>query len=124
MAFSAENAGAVSVVEQSEFADKLVLVGINVFAEDAEARIAIGFFDIAQDLVVCAVFFNYVNDVFNEAGFADAFGNRYRFLIGPRFLERLFDRFAMIIGVNLLSQFREFRVKGNLGSRKRTAVLV
>ena len=75
VAVGAEDAGAVGVVEQDELADELVLIGSDLVAEDAEVWIAVAFLDVAEDLIVGAILLDDVDDVLDEARFADALGN-------------------------------------------------
>ncbi len=76
MAVGAQNAGAVDVVEQHKVTDELVLVRRHALAEDAEARIAVAGWHIAQHLVVAAVFLDDIDDVLEHARFTDAFRHR------------------------------------------------
>ena len=82
MAVRAQDARAISVVEQDEFARHLVLVRGDGFAEGAEVGIAVAFFEVAEHLVVRAVFFDDINDVLEHRGLAGPFGHRSRRLAG------------------------------------------
>ena len=84
MAVGAEDAGAVGVVEQHELAGQLVLVGRDALAEDAEGRVAVALFHVAQHLVVGAVLLDDVDDVLEDARFAHALGHGARRLAGAR----------------------------------------
>ena len=53
----------VEVVEQDELAGERVGVGRDLLAEEAEARIAVAFRHVAEDLIVGAVFLDDVEDV-------------------------------------------------------------
>ena len=82
VAVGAEDAGAVGVIEEDEIADQAVLVGGDVLAEDAEARVAVAAAEGAEDLVGGAVLRDDVDGVLDEAGFADAPGDGARGLAG------------------------------------------
>jgi hypothetical protein len=71
----AEDAAAISVVKEDEFADELVLVRRHLFAEDAQGRVAVSRSDVAEDLVVGPVFLDDVNDMLEDARLADALGH-------------------------------------------------
>ena len=75
MAVGAENARAIGVVEQDELTHHLVVVGRDLLAEDAERRVAVALGQIAEHLVVGAVLLDDVDDVLEDARFADALGH-------------------------------------------------
>ena len=74
VAVHADLAVAVEVVEQDEIAGELVVVGRDLFAIHANARVAVasgfagGVFEVAEDLVVGAVLLDDVENVFDRAG--------------------------------------------------------
>ena len=76
MAVGTEDAGAISIIEEGKLADHLVLIGSDPLAEDAKRCIAVAARIIAQNLIIRAIFFNHVNDVFEHARLADPL--RYR----------------------------------------------
>ena len=82
VAIGAEDASAVGVIEQHEIAHELVLIGRDALAEDAERRIAVAGRDVAEDLVVGAVFFDHVDDVLDATRLANALGDGARELAG------------------------------------------
>ena len=102
MAVGAQNAAAIGIIEQDEIANQLVLIRGDSLAKNAEGWIAFALREIAQDLVVSAIFFDDVDDVRDRARFADAFGDGDRFLVGAWLLKGIGDGFAMKVGVNLL----------------------
>ena len=59
-------AAVVEVVEDAELPRQLVLVGRDVFAVHHQRRIAVGLADVAEELVVGAVFLDDVDDVVNR----------------------------------------------------------
>ena len=67
MTIGAFAAGAVSVIEQGELMNQLVLIRRDLFAENAEGRVAVALRDVAKDLVVAAVFLDNIYDVINGA---------------------------------------------------------
>ena len=71
MPVAAHHARAARVVQENKFTRKFVLIGRHFFAENAEARVAVSFLDVAEDLIVRAIFFDDVNDVLDEAGLAE-----------------------------------------------------
>ncbi len=83
----AQDAAAIGVVQQREFADELVLVRRDARAEGAEAGVAVAFLHVAENLVVRTVLLDDVNDVLEHARLADTFGNG---LGGPVFARRQF----------------------------------
>ncbi len=77
MAVHADFAIAVKIVEEDVVASELVVVRTHSVAINGEARIAVaggfagGVFEIAEDLVVGAIFFDDVKNVFDRAARAD-----------------------------------------------------
>ena len=84
MSIRAQNTAAVGIVEQYELFRQTMLIWSDIAAENTEVFVSIAAFDITEDLIVSAVFLDDVDDVFDQARFADAFGNCFRRLIGPR----------------------------------------
>ena len=78
VAVGAQDAAAIGVVQQRKIADELVLVGRDAFAENAQIRVAVAGRHVAENLVVSSVFLDDINDVLEDAGFADAFGHGLR----------------------------------------------
>ena len=75
MAVGAEDAGAIRIVEQHKIPDQLMLVGRDLLAKCAERRRAVALREIAQNLIVGAVFLDDIHDVLEDAGLADTLGN-------------------------------------------------
>ena len=73
-------------------AHHLVLVRSDVFAENAERRVAIAFLDVTEDLVVSPVLLDDIDDVLEHAWLADALRHRTRRLVGPRRQSRGLNR--------------------------------
>ena len=63
MAVGAQNAAAIGIIQKDEIVHELMLVGSDALAELAQISVAVAFPDIAEDLVVGAVFLDDVNDV-------------------------------------------------------------
>ncbi len=76
VAVGADLALDVEVVEQHELADQGVVVGRDGLGEQADARLAVAFGHVAEDLVVGAVLLDDVDDVLDRRGVADLRGNR------------------------------------------------
>ena len=55
------------------------MIGDVVVGEDVEFGIAVALGEVTEELVVGAVFFDDVDDVFDERGIAELFGNGDRF---------------------------------------------
>jgi len=66
MAVGAQNPATVSIVEQNKLAHQLVEVRRDMLSKHAERRIAIPLTYITQDLIVAPVFFDDINDVFED----------------------------------------------------------
>ena len=84
MPVRAEDAGAIRVIQQHEVAHHLVLIRGDVFAEDAERRIAVALFQRAEDLIVGAVLLDDIDDVLEHARLAAALRHRACGLAGSR----------------------------------------
>ena len=92
MAVRAEDAGAIRVIQQHEVAHHLVLIRGDVFAEDAERRIAVALFQRAEDLIVGAVLLDDIDDVLEHTRLATALRHRARGLAGSRWQSRRLNR--------------------------------
>ncbi len=68
----------VEVVEDSKFASQRVCVRRDLLAEQAERRVAVGAFDVAEDLVVGTVLADHIEDVLDWRRRSDAPWNRRR----------------------------------------------
>src|SRR2546426_610311 len=66
----------VKVVEQHKVARQLVVVGGDALVEQAKARVAVAFGQVAEDLVVGAVLFDDVNAILDRTGFTHFNGDR------------------------------------------------
>src|ERR1017187_148476 len=75
VAVDAYFAVAVEVVEDDILACKSMLVGRDLLAEDGDLGIAVRFFQVAELLIVGAIFFDDVDDVLDWSGHADALWN-------------------------------------------------
>src|SRR5262249_50764093 len=64
MTVGAQDGRAISIVQQRKFPHELVLVGRDLFPENAKFRIAIPALSIAEDLVISSVFLNDINHMF------------------------------------------------------------
>ena len=84
MAVGTAHAAAVEVVEQHELFGHLVLVWRDFAAEQDEAGVAFAGFDVAEDLIVRAIFFDDVDDVLEDRRLAVALGDGTGRSIGPR----------------------------------------
>lgn len=62
----------VEVIEQDEVAGELVMVGSDAFGEETELRIAVALREVAEDLVVGAVFLDDIEAVFDRTDSPDA----------------------------------------------------
>ena len=78
VAVGRHDAVAVVVVEQHEALGQRVLVGRHLAPEDAQARVAVGLREVAEDLVVGAVLLEHVDDVLDRRGFANLAWHRPR----------------------------------------------
>ena len=58
----------VEVIEEHKFACQLVMVGADVFLEETERRIALALSDIAQHLIVAAIFFDDIEHMLDGGG--------------------------------------------------------
>src|SRR5205814_2088814 len=67
---------AINVVQQHELAHQLVVVGRHVLAEQAKLRRAVPLLDIAEHLVVSAIFLDDVDAVLDRARAAGLRGDR------------------------------------------------
>ena len=76
MAVGADLALDVKVVQEHELAGQGVVVGRDGLGEQADVRIAVAFFHVAEDLVVGAVFLDDVDDVLDRRRLADLGGDR------------------------------------------------
>src|SRR6266446_3380345 len=81
MSIRAHFAITIKIIEQDIVAGQLMLVGRHIFAVHDEIgisvsrRFALGILEIAKDLVVRAILFNDIEDIFDRAWLADAIGN-------------------------------------------------
>src|SRR5437867_3827038 len=82
MAVGALDARAIGVVEQNKFATDFVLVGRHALAKNAQRRITVALWHVAQHLVVGAVFLDDVEDMLEDAWFPDPLRNWPRRLAG------------------------------------------
>ena len=98
MAFGAVDPRAVGVVEQHELAADLVLVGGDVFAEDAQVLAAVALRHVTEHLIVRTVFLDDIDHVLDRGRLADAL--RYRTRFGIRSSGELggLDQLATAIG--------------------------
>src|SRR5207247_10954665 len=71
-------------IEERKFAHHFVLIGRDLFAKNAEGRIAIAAPLIAEHLIVGAVLLDNINDMLEEARFANSLRDGPRRLAGPR----------------------------------------
>ena len=76
MTFGAEDSRAVGVVQEDEFASDLVLVRGKFFTENAKLGLAVAFGNITENLIIGAVFFDDINDMFKNRRFPCPFRNR------------------------------------------------
>src|SRR5215470_11578738 len=107
----------VEVVEQYEFARQRVLIRRHVLAEEAEARIAVAFFHIAQHLVVGAVLFDHVDHMFDRRWGADAKRDRGLLFRRARGFQHLVG--VRRIGVDAARELGEFRYGRQVDQRDR-----
>ena len=82
------------MVEQDEFADEFMLIGGDPFAKNTEVGLSGPLRKGTKDLIVGSIFLDDVNNVFDEARFADPFGDGPRRLVGPSRESGLCDRAA------------------------------
>src|SRR5882672_2921557 len=81
MSIRAHFAITIKIIEQDIVAGQLMLVGRHIFAVHNEIgisvsrRLARGILEIAKDLVVRAILFNDIENVFDRAWLADTIGN-------------------------------------------------
>src|SRR5205823_9753649 len=66
----------VEVVEQHKFTGQFMMVGRDLRRENAEAGIAVSLRQIAQHLIIRAVFLDHVNAIFDRAGITRSARNR------------------------------------------------
>src|SRR5437867_12173142 len=72
---------AIKIIKQDIVAGQLMLVGRHIFAVHNEIgisvsrRLALGILEIAKDLVVRAILFNDIENIFDRAWLADTIGN-------------------------------------------------
>ncbi len=76
MAIGAQDAAAVSVIQQHKIADELVFIRRHALAELNEVGIAVAFGHVAENLVVGTIFLDDVNDVLEHARLANALRHR------------------------------------------------
>ena len=124
VAVGAQNAAAVGVVEKSELADELVLVGGDLLAEDAQGGIAVPRGDVAQDLVVGPVLLDDVDDVLENARLSDPLGDGPGRLAGARLGQGLGYPPAAVILLDDPGQLPEVLLPRFGEDRNRAAVLV
>ena len=84
MAIGAQNAAAVSIVQEHKVADHFMLVGSHLLAKDAQGADRRFRGDISQYLVVGPVLFDDVDDMVEHAWLSHAFGHGLRRDIGAR----------------------------------------
>ncbi len=75
MAVGAHVAIDVEIVEQHKLARQLVMVGADIFLEEAQRRIALALADIAQHLIIGTIFFDDIEHMLDGGG--DARRNRH-----------------------------------------------
>ena len=75
MAVGADIGADIEVVEQHEVIGDLVMIGRDVLAEEHQRRVAIALLDIAENLVVGAVFLHDVDDVLDGRGIGGTRGH-------------------------------------------------
>ena len=124
MTVSAEDAAAIGVIEQNEITHHLVLIGREFLTKDTKRRIAVSFQHVAEHLIVRAVFFDDIDDVFDGAGFADAFRNGPGGLVCARFGEREFNAVATIIFINSCGKFWQVALLRHRHERYRAEVMM
>ena len=124
MAVRAQNAATISIVQQAEITDELVLVRRHAPAKNAQVRVTISFAHVAENLVVTAVFLDDINDVLKHAWLTDTFGHRHDRLICARRQFCLRQERITQIGQSGLREFLQIIFRRNGNQRKRAGVLL
>ena len=75
VAVGADFAFDIEVIEQDEVAGEFVMIRRDAFGEETEFGIAVALRQVAEDLVVGAVFLDDIEAVFDRAGGTDAGGD-------------------------------------------------
>jgi len=119
VAVGALDPGAVGVVQQDKLPGDPVLVGRELFAEDAEAGVTVAFGHVAENLVVGAVFLDDVDDVLEHAGLAHALGNGPRGLVRARREQRFGEPWVTDVAQGGLGLHGELAPGGDGNERKR-----
>ena len=102
----------IGVVQQDKFVDGLVLVGGDVFAEEAEGSVALAFLDVPKDLVVGSVLLDNIYDMLEHARFPRPLGDGARFQAGARRQFRGGQQWITQVGQGALRQpFQLARVR-------------
>ena len=84
MPVGAQDAAAIEVVEQRELAGQGVQVRRDLLSEHHQLGLSPALFDIAEDLIVGAVFLDDVDDVLEDARLAVPFGYNARLGVRAR----------------------------------------
>src|SRR5689334_6128563 len=84
MSVGTAHAGTVCIIEEHTLSRDLVQVGSDAFAENAKRGIAVPLGNITENLVVCPILLDDVNDVLEHARLSYALGHRPGQLAGTR----------------------------------------
>ncbi|MEX1103542.1 MAG: hypothetical protein WED87_04785, partial [Dehalococcoidia bacterium] len=113
MAVGAQDAAAIEVVEERELLGQGVLVRRDFAPEEAELRLAVPLLDVAEELVVRAVFFDDVNDVLEDGALAVEERHGDRLGAGPRALQPQKGPLHAVVRVDALGVFGQLLVIRN-----------
>src|SRR5262249_28266821 len=104
MPIGAEDATAIEVIEQRKLPHEGMVVGRYAFAEHHQAGVAVAFLQVAEDLVIGAVFLDDIDNVLDDRRLTVTLGHRYRLGVSAGLLEAGQTIGKAVVGVDGLGE--------------------